>query len=96
MQNCLRKILEDIKNKSLDKNFSSDIFTNIKCVKSKFKTVNREDDAHRERKIRIMNKYKTLFNIKTLLEGNLNNAESFVDIYKVAKSQYGEIVLLRV
>jgi hypothetical protein len=87
----LEEILEDIRNKGLDKDFSSDIFVNIKYVKSKFKKVNREDDTNRERKIIIMNKYKTLFNIKALLQSNINNAERFTDIYKQGKIQYEEV-----
>lgn len=87
----LEEILEDIRNKGLDKDFSSDIFLNIKYVKSKFKKVNREDDANRERKIMIMNKYKTLFNIKSLLLSNIKNLERFVDIYKQSKIQYEEV-----
>ncbi|WUR02799.1 vacuolar protein sorting-associated protein 51-like protein [Vairimorpha necatrix] len=87
----LEEILEDMKSKGLDKDFSSDIFTNIKYVKSNFKPINKEDDIYKERKLMIINKYKTLFNIKKLLEMNIRKYERFVEIYKEGKRQFNEL-----
>lgn len=47
----LEEILEDMKLKGLDKDFSSEIFTNIKYVKSKFIPIMNEDDLNRRKKI---------------------------------------------
>lgn len=87
----LEEILEDMKLKGLDKDFSSEIFTNIKYVKSKFIPIMNEDDLNRERKLMIVNKYKTLFNLKNLLEGNFDNSERFVEIYLEGKELYEEV-----
>lgn len=39
----------------------------------------------------IVNKYKTLFNLKNLLEGNFDNSERFVEIYLEGKELYEEV-----
>jgi len=87
----LEEILQDIKKKGFDKDFSSDIFKNIKYVKNNFNPIKCIDNYSRNQKLIIINKYKTLFNIKSLLSGSFDKQERFVEIYKEAKLQYKEV-----
>lgn len=89
----LEEILEDMKKKGLDKSMSSEVKENIKIIESKFRSITGEIksqfDDERERRGMIEKKYKTLFNLQSLLKGCPK--ERFVKIYQEGRSQYEEL-----
>lgn len=90
----LEEILEDMKKKGGDQKISSEVKENIKNIEKKFPReilANSHYDDERDRRMMIEKKYKTLFNIKSLLKENLRHRERFVRIYQEGRKEYNEL-----
>jgi len=96
-----RAVLEDvwanIKQKGYDKEFTSELKNNIKVVRDKFNEIasnvleDSKSEVNRYRKEYYASKYSDLFNIKAILQKNLNNLERFVDVYENARGIYEQL-----
>lgn len=87
----LEEILEDIKKNNIDQENSKNVFDNFKLIKSNLKFDKNCINFKREKKIFIINKYKTLFNLKKKLLNNFKNQEKFIEIYNEGRKQYEEL-----
>ncbi|WEL39609.1 hypothetical protein PFJ87_10g00560 [Encephalitozoon hellem] len=93
----LEEIWIDIKQKGYDKEFTSDLESNIKVIEEKFRAITSgiSDDNRGEvsegRREYYIKKYGLLFNVKSSLRINIHNLERFVDIYRGAMKMYEEL-----
>ncbi|UYI26497.1 putative exocyst complex component [Encephalitozoon cuniculi] len=93
----LEEIWTDIKQKGYDKEFTSDLESNIKVIEEKFKDITSgifddgNNEVNRSRREYYTKRYALLFNIKLNLRRNLHNLERFVDIYRDAARMYEEL-----